>query len=165
MVLLESTLLENLLQGGLPEVDYESDESESEFEKSIRSMLPGLHSGPLEDQQPLPPGARRSERQKKPSSRWNEDAGFVLEPPRSIKKKCTHDELREGISSNPLLLNDWTDAQLLSYCSACGIEFSESSSHKTDCLNHIRLSEKIKSAPSRGVAETCLVRLSCLVLL
>lgn len=147
--------LEDSASGGdLPEIDSGTDDSESEFDKTIRLMLPGLCSGPSEDQQPLPPGARRSERQKKPSSRWNEDAGFVPEPPRSVKKKCTRDELREGTASKPLCLNDWTDAQLLSYCSSCGIDFIDSSSHKIDCIRHIRLLEKNKSTPSRGVAET-----------
>lgn len=32
-------------------------------------------------------GTRKSERHKKPSLRFNEEAGFLVEPPRSAKKK------------------------------------------------------------------------------
>lgn len=39
----------------LPEVDYETEESESNFEKSIISLLPGFRSDPPKDQQSQPP--------------------------------------------------------------------------------------------------------------
>lgn len=39
-----------------------------------------------------PKGVRKSELQKKPSSRWNEEAGYLAESPRSTKKKVLHDE-------------------------------------------------------------------------
>lgn len=71
-----------------------------------------------------------------------------------MKKKCTRDELREGTSANPLRLNDWTDAQLHNYYSACGIEIADSYAHKLECLDYIRMLEKTKSIPSRGSAET-----------
>ncbi|KAH7689328.1 Zinc finger CCHC-type protein [Dioscorea alata] len=140
--------------GDIPEVDYGTDESETDFEKSIRALLPGLDSENVQELPPANTGARRSERQRKPSSRWTEDAGFIPEPPRSAKKKDTRDELREGTSSNPLLINDWTIAQLASYCSACGIDFSTADDHKIACLEHIRMLEKTRSAPSKGSAET-----------
>lgn len=55
-------------KGDLHEVDYETDESESEFDKTIRSPMLGLRSDVTDSQQVQPQGARRSERQKKPSS-------------------------------------------------------------------------------------------------
>lgn len=78
----------------------------------------------------------------------------MLEPPRSVKKKGTRDELRKGTSSNPFLINDWTNAQIASYYFACGIDFSDSYSHKADCIDHICLLEKNRSTPSWGTAET-----------
>lgn len=98
-----------------------------------------------------PKGSRRSERQKKPSSRFNEDAGFVPEPPRSSKKKVLHDEPTEGTSNKPFLLSNWSNIQLASYCNACAIVFTDSQIH---CLNNLRLLESKRATPMLRQAET-----------
>lgn len=61
----------------------------------------------------IPIDTRRSERPKKPSSRFTENAGFVAEPPKSSKKKNLKGDHLEGTKSLPLLINDWSDAQIL----------------------------------------------------
>ncbi|XP_039133716.1 uncharacterized protein LOC120270709 [Dioscorea cayenensis subsp. rotundata] len=56
----------------------------------------------------LPPDIkqiRRSDRPKKPSGRWNEEAGFVPLPPRSSKKKIPEDP-REAADSHHQSLNE-----------------------------------------------------------
>lgn len=87
---------------------------------------------------------RRSERKKKPSSRWNEEAGFLPQPPRSVKKKGRSLSPPEGTSSNPLLINEWTDLQLSKYCNACGVTF-DSLKLKEDCFNFLRMLESKRS--------------------
>lgn len=65
---------------------HEVEDSESDFEEKIRRLL---QSGQTDD---TSQGARKREPRKKPSAIWNEEAGFIPQPPRSIKKKeisCT----------------------------------------------------------------------------
>lgn len=113
----------------------ESDDSFSEFKRNLRVLLPSLHSssegGPIENLQ----GTRKSKRHKKPSSRFNEETGFVAEPPRSTKKKGTSGESSKGTHVKPLLISDWSDAQIIQYCNDCGIDFS---GNVNDCIMHIR---------------------------
>ncbi|KAH7667215.1 Aldehyde dehydrogenase N-terminal protein [Dioscorea alata] len=72
---------------------HEYEDSESDFEEKIRRLL---HTGQAEDPAH---GTRRSERKKKPSSRWNEEAGFIPQPPRSSKKKGTSSTTPEAPDS------------------------------------------------------------------
>lgn len=95
------------------------------------------------------PQALEEERDKKPPSRFTEDAGFVSEPPKSTKKKGIKGDDMEGMSSKPLLINDWSDVQLLKYCNSCGINFTEV---VHDCINHIRSLELQRNAKEQ--AET-----------
>lgn len=89
--------------------------------------------------------------QKKPSSRFNEDAGFVAEPPKSTKKKGTPRGDTAEDTSKPFLLSDWSHAQIANYCEVCGIVFDDSVS---DSIAHIRMLEKLRSASVRRPAET-----------
>lgn len=57
----------------------------------------------------------------------------------------------KGTSSKLLLISDWTNAQIVSYCDVCGIAFSE---FVNDCISHIRMLERTRSASSKGPAET-----------
>lgn len=124
-----------------------TDDSDTDFEIKIKRLL---HSGQIED---VTQNTRRSERMKKPSSRWNEEAGFISQPPRSAKKKGTSTSPPEGTSSNHLLINDWTDIQLHNYAKACGITFD--SIHLRDkCFAHIRMLESSRSTPVGDVAGT-----------
>lgn len=125
---------------------YESDESISEFEKNLRDLLPDLPGG---SDRAL--STRRSERKKKPSSRFTEEAGYVAEPPRSTKKKAIRGDIGEGTSSKPCLISDWNDVQLVKFCDACGISFTHS---ENACLNHIRHLEQSHLAPSRDLASS-----------
>lgn len=95
--------------------------------------------------------SRRSERQKKPSSRFNAEAGFIPEPPRSTKKKSLQKVASKGTPSTPLLISDWTNAQLVKYCNACGIDFTDSASVS---LNSLRLLELARANSESGQAET-----------
>lgn len=61
----------------------EREDSESDFEEKVKRLL---QTGQAEDPSQI---TRRSERRKFPSSRWNEEAGFLPQPPRSSKKKGT----------------------------------------------------------------------------
>lgn len=83
---------------------------------------------------------------------FNEDAGFIVEPPKSIKKKVSSRGrgIAEG-TSKPLLLSDWSNAQISNYCDACGIVFANS---VLDCINHIRMLEQLRSAFVVRPAET-----------
>lgn len=64
--------------------NYDSDDTISEFEKNLRVLLPDLPAGGEADHSH---GTRRSERKKKPSLRFNEEAGYITETPKSSKKK------------------------------------------------------------------------------
>lgn len=105
-------------------------------------MLPGLKVGNSSSDVGALVGTRKSERSKKPSSSWNEEAGFVVEPPRSAKKKALRGDLPEGMPSNPLHIADWSNAQLVNYCSASGIMFNASALHEDACLDYICKVEK-----------------------
>lgn len=56
--------------------------------------------------------------------------------------------------STPLLIFDWSDAQISNYCNACGIVFPDSDSHQIDCINYIRNLEMMKGSPVVGQTET-----------
>lgn len=62
--------------------ESESDESISEFERNLRVLLLDLHIGNESTEVDQPLGTRRSERAKKPSFHFTEDAGFVAVPPK-----------------------------------------------------------------------------------
>lgn len=96
--------------------------------------MPNLHGGKnlMTSEQPM--GTRRSERLKKPPSRFNEDA----QPPKSTKEKATHGDNLESTSSKPLLISDGSNMQIASYCDTCGIDFID---YVSDCINHIRMLE------------------------
>lgn len=99
-------------------------------------------------------GTKHSERQTIPSSKWNEKAGFVAEPPCSAKKKLAREGFEEGMPSNPLLISDWSNGKITSCCKACGIFFLDSASHLIDCISHICSLENLNTTPSRGTAMT-----------
>lgn len=61
--------------------DFDSDDSISAFEHNISDLLPSLKNEGVPTFPDNPTMECRSERQKKPSSCWNEVAGFVIEPP------------------------------------------------------------------------------------
>lgn len=67
--------------------NYESDDSISEFERKLRVLLPDMNGRSDDVAVEKSRGTRNSERKKKPSSRLNEEAGFIAEPPRLSKKK------------------------------------------------------------------------------
>lgn len=67
--------------------DPDCDDSFAEFESNLRVLLPNLPSGVQNSSEDLGMGTRKSGRVKKPSSRFNEEAGYLPEPPRSAKKK------------------------------------------------------------------------------
>lgn len=60
------------------------------------SDLPGDTDSMTAEQ---PKGTRRKERPKKPSSRFNVDAMFLAEPPKSPKKKVTRGDNEESTTS------------------------------------------------------------------
>lgn len=125
--------------------EYESDEPIYEFERSIRELLPGLKEGESSPPTDVAKGVRKSERHKKPSSRWNEEAGFVAEPPRSTKMKVILEDPSEGAPSLPLAISDWSNSQIISYCNACGISFDISDGHLDACIYYICNVEKTRS--------------------
>lgn len=63
---------------------------------------------------------------------------FLTEPPKSIKKKVVGGDNSKGTSSKSLFISDWSNAQIFSYCGACGIALFES---VNDCISHIRMLE------------------------
>lgn len=132
-------------------VKVESDDLASEFERNLRELLPGLQGGLEASGQRQATGLRKSERSKKPSSRFTEDAGYLTEPPKLTKKKGTVTEEVQGTSSKPLLISDWSNVQIASYCNACGISFTES---VDACVNHIRSLELSRSMISKGLVAT-----------
>lgn len=127
------------------------DDSISKFERNLLVLLPNLYDGTESTTLEQPQGSRRSERPKKPSLRLNEDAGFLDEPLKSAKKKVLKRDNLEGTTSKPLLISDWFDAQISSYYNVCGINFYE---FVHDCITYIRMLEKRRAAPSRGLAAT-----------
>lgn len=94
-------------------------------------------------------GTRKSERQKKPSSRFNEEVGYLAEVPKSAKIKAVGGKGAKGTSSKPLLIFYWSNVQIANYCDACGISFSD---HVIDCVNHIHSLELLKAVNLTGVA-------------
>lgn len=82
-----------------PDHSSESDDSMENLKKSPELLpdLPMEKDASISDQ---PKGTRRSERPRKPPSRFNEDT----EPPKSTKKKVSKEEHLEGTSSKPLLI-------------------------------------------------------------
>lgn len=96
-------------------------------------------------------GIRRSERPKNPYSHFNEDAKYVAEPPRLVKKKVSRGDPGKGTTLKSLLLSNWSDAQIARYCDACGISFTDSAS---ECFNHLRLLEQSQMPLSRESLAT-----------
>lgn len=130
--------------------EYASDESIYEFERSMKELLPGLKVGDSSPTKEVPKSLRKSERHKKPSSRWNEEAGFVAEPPRSTKKKVMSEDSSEGTLSKPLSISDWSNVQLASYCNACGINFVDPVCHFEACVDYICKVENKRSLACVG---------------
>lgn len=87
----------NLLLGSHKE-DSETEEATSEKNNIILFPVETQSPNPLSLSN-APRKIRKSDRPKKPSARWNEDAGFVQQPPQSTKKKNPKDP-RE-VASNP----------------------------------------------------------------
>lgn len=75
---------------------YESDDSVSEFERNLRELMPNLLRGSKSVIAEQPRSTQRSESPKKHSSRFNEEAGYIVEPPKSTKKKVSRDDIEEG---------------------------------------------------------------------
>lgn len=90
------------------------------------------------------------EQAKKPSFKWNEEARYVAEPPRSTKKKVLHGEPLKGMSSKPLFISNWSNAQIASYCYACGILFDDYALHMDAFIDYIRKVEKTRSLSCVG---------------
>lgn len=92
-----------------PDHISESDDSVVEFERKLHELMPDLHGkkDPITSEHPK--GSRRSERPKKPPSRFIEEA----EPPKSTKKKVSRGNNPEGTSSKHLLISDWSEYKLL----------------------------------------------------
>ena len=109
-------------QDDLDLAELVSSDSESEFERNSKKLLPDFCSEVSMTSQRQPSGTRRSERKRKPSSSWNENAGFLAQPPRSNKKKNTSVDIDNYITPKPLLISDWTNIQLDKFCEACGIK-------------------------------------------
>lgn len=55
----------------------------------------------------------------------------------------------EGTKALPLLINNWSDAQILKYSNGCGIKFFD---EVHDCINDIRMLERNRIA--KGPVET-----------
>lgn len=125
-----------------PKMDIDSDNSVTEFERNIRKLLPCLHEESNTSKIGQSTGTKKSERQKKPSSRFNEEVGYLVEIPKSAKKKRAGGDGDKGTNAKPLLIADWSDVQIVKYCDACGISFSNS---VNDYINHIRNLEKSHS--------------------
>lgn len=119
-----------------PDDDFELDDSMTEFEQNLRELMPGLRKESSSVHMEKPKGTRKSKRQKKPSSKWNEDDGFLAEPLKSAKKIGTGRH-REGISSKLLLVSNWSNVQILNYYNTCGISFFETDSYLNECISHI----------------------------
>lgn len=133
-------------------VNFDSDDFVSAFERTIRKLFPGMDAESNLAHPETTSIAKRSELQKKQSSRWNEDDGFVAEPHRSTKKKSSYGDLVEGTSSKPLLLSDWSNVQLLEYCNACGVDFVNSDKHADECISYLRMRESERVTPFKGSA-------------
>lgn len=113
--------------------------------------MPDLLEGFKVDTSMQPKGTRRSERRKKPSSHFKEKAGFIVQRSDRTKKKALRWDAEEGTTSKPLLISDWTNTQLSSYCDACSISFTD---FANECFNHIRKLEKSLSAPLQEQASS-----------
>lgn len=88
------------------DLEGDSDDSVSEFERNLRELMLGFQGNSQSGCRDPPKGSRRNERQKKPSLRFNKEAGFLPEPPRSTKKKLLQEWSTEGTISKPLFLSD-----------------------------------------------------------
>lgn len=89
---------------GAQDEGFKSDDSISVFEHNLRELLLGFQEDRVVGQLEQHQVTKRSERQKKPSTKWNENAGFVAKVPRFAKKKVTPGETLVGTSSKPLLI-------------------------------------------------------------
>lgn len=77
---------------------------------------------------------RRSDRPRKLSGRWTEEAGFITHPPRSTKKKAPKDP-RDGNSTSIInVFSSWSYVQFFNYSNACGVKFLGSQNHKNKML-------------------------------
>lgn len=123
-----------------PDSLYESDDSVSEFERNLRELMPGMIGEPEPAAEKHTKGTKRSERPKKPSSRFNEEAGYIAKPLKPTKKKPVRGDVGEGTSSKPLLISDWNNDQL------DNLLISD--------LEHICMLEQSRIAPPMGKASS-----------
>lgn len=72
-----------------------------------------------------------------------------VEPPKSIKKKASRGDNLEDTSTKSLLISNWSDLQISSYCDVCGIAFTDAAD---DCIHHIHLLEQSHAASARDPA-------------
>lgn len=61
---------------------------------------------PRHKQLGIPPGPGKVNDRKKPSTWFNEEAGYLAEPPKSFKKKGTLSNCATSTSSKPLFISD-----------------------------------------------------------
>lgn len=101
----ENTSMVNDSQGETSEPD----DSVDDFEHKLREILPSLQEDNSLASLEQPKGTRTSERKKKPSSKWNEDAGFLAELPKSTKIKAVRGGTGEGMPIKPLLISEWSN--------------------------------------------------------
>lgn len=74
----------------------------------------------------------------------------MIELPKSTKKEGAMAEGSKGTSFKPLLITDWSNLQIASYCDTCGISFTDP---VDDCVNYIRSLELSRTLTNKGLAE------------
>lgn len=74
-----------------------------------------------------------------------------MEVPKSAKKKGVDGDSDKGALTKPLFIADWSNAQIVKYCDACGIFFSDS---VNDCINHVRNLEKLHASGPLGIVPS-----------
>ncbi|KAH7690551.1 Zinc finger CCHC-type protein [Dioscorea alata] len=148
---IDSVLADQEVEDPTPVTSLDSDDHASDFDRNLQALLTDFQGGQVASAVVPPSGTRRSDRPKKPPSRFNEDAGYLSDLPKSTKKKSTRMETPGGTPAKPLLISEWSYAQLAKYCDACGVSFIDS---EIDCLNHIRCLESNQASSSRGPATT-----------
>lgn len=71
----------------LQDIDIDLNDSITEFKSNLRELMPNFQSGNEAVSVDNLQETRKNERQKKPSSRFNEEAGYLVKPLILAKKK------------------------------------------------------------------------------
>lgn len=137
--------------------DAELEALAKENERKLEALLRCFQSQPSTAKPSLEPNNTQiylNNHPKRPSTLQNKEAGFLLHPSRFAKKKTPENQREGTIPFNPSIICSQSDAKILNYSKACGVNFVGSPNHNLECLEVIHKLETSRASCVELNADT-----------